>query len=144
MRSATTFSTLPVLAQRTLAGAAFGFLCTRQHYVDSTGGTRVGEVIAFTNELTNVERARVAAYLDAKWRVGRRVADVDSVMIPSDKSGLAVSVPDGRSASVASVVAKRGFVKKGDGELRVGDLTPATAPVFGNGAIFTSVQQRAT
>ena len=124
-----TFSNLHVLAQSTLAGAGFGFLCTRQHYVDSTGGTRVGEVIAFTNELTNVERARVAAYLDAKWRVGRRVADVDSVMIPSDKSGLAVSVPDGRSASVASVVAKRGFVKKGDGELRVGDLTPATAPV---------------
>lgn len=122
-----TFSNLHVLAQSTLGDAGFGFLCTRHHGAAFTGGARVGEVIVYTNELTNVERARLAAYLDAKWRLGR-VDDVDAVTVYSSSSR-EISVPAGRSVGVGRVVSEDGFVKTGGGELRIGEMTPETATV---------------
>ena len=106
-------------------------LGSRQHYVSTTGGTRIGEVILFTNELTQAERTIVARYMDAKWRTGDK--DYDLGAVAAANVAATVTVPEGKVASVRIVDAPSGLVKKGGGTLSIGALHPAGCAVTVSG-----------
>ncbi len=101
-------------------GAQVDNLGSRQHYVSTTGGTRMGEVILFTNELTRAERALVARYMDAKWRTGDKDYDLGAVVAPN--AAATITVPEGKVASIRTIEAPQGVVKKGEGTLLVDAL----------------------
>jgi len=122
---------LHVLGQNTLRDASVNLLGSREYYRSATGGTRLGEVILFTNELTRAERMLVARHLNAKWRADEADhADVESVIA----SGVAatVSVPSGKTAKIGTLASSAGLVKNGAGTLEVGALTPASGTVTVN------------
>ncbi|MDD3546461.1 MAG: hypothetical protein PHG96_14040, partial [Kiritimatiellae bacterium] len=122
---------LHVLGQNTLRDTNVHLLGSREYYRNATGGTRLGEVILFTNELTRAERMLVAKHLNAKWRADEADhADVES-MIASGVAA-AVSVPSGKTAKIGALDASAGLVKNGAGTLEVGALTPASATVTVN------------
>ena len=106
-------------------------LGSRQHYVSTTGGTRMGEVILFTNELTQAERTIVARYMDAKWRTGDKGYDLGAIVAANGAA--TVTVPEGKVASVRTVDAPGGLVKKGGGTLSIGTLQPADCAVTVSG-----------
>ena len=126
-----TLTNLYTFAGGFLRGVQADNLGSRQHYVSTTGGTRMGEVILFTNELTRAERTLVARYMDAKWRTGDKEYDLGAVVVTNVAA--TVTVPEGKVASVRVVDAPSGLVKKGGGTLSIGALHPAGCAVTVSG-----------
>ena len=127
----TTLTNLYTFAGGFPRGVQVDNLGSRQHYISATGGTRMGEVILFTNELTKAERTLVARYMDAKWRTGDKEYDLGAVVAANVAA--TVTVPDGKVASVRVVDASSGLVKKGGGTLSIGALHPADCAVTVSG-----------
>lgn len=93
-----------------------------------TGGCRIGEVLVYTNSLTDAEQKRNLDYLMAKWSgaEGRRHWTAGTL---SGGAGASFDVAAGETAEVRSIDTRSGvFVKTGGGTLRA-------RHVSGNGAI---------
>ena len=97
------------------------------------GGMRIAECIIYTNELSHVERVKVAQYLSKKW-LGKDVyyrhfaedsaVDADEIA----RSGCGVSVSSGRVAT-AEMIEEGSLVKSGEGTLLVNGLDGADLDV---------------
>lgn len=98
------------------------------------GGFLLGEVIVYTNELTEAERRQTIAYLKGRW--------LDSAVQQTERlewgvgtivasAGTAVEVPEGKTMRVKRVSARSadGLVKEGAGTLSVERMDPPEAPV---------------
>lgn len=110
---------LNVISVAVRPGGKIGMIASERHYVSRSGGSRLGEVLVFTNELTRAERVRIAQYLTRKWVTGDTAVDANAVLVNS--SDATVSVPAGRTARVGMVSAKCGTLRKsGGGALEVG------------------------
>lgn len=90
-------------------------------YRTTSCGSRMGELLFFTNVLTRAQRTLVNNYLNAKWRTGS-TAQLGTLV--TREATAEVAVPDGRTAVVQDVAtAKDGeLVKSGAGALEVGTL----------------------
>ena len=99
-------------------------LGTGRGYRTTSCGSRMGELLFFTNVLTRAQRTLVNNYLNAKWRTG---STAQFGTLVTREATAEVSVPDGRTAVVQDVVtAKDGeLVKSGAGTLEVGTLASA-------------------
>ena len=118
---------------------AVGLLGSREYYHDQNGGTRMGEVIVFTNELTKAESALITRYLDAKWRTGDSSRDIDAVIAAADIAG--VTVPEGTSFSAGSIESAGAFVKRGGGRLEVGSMQAGGGVTVEDGSLaFTGAE----
>ena len=103
------------------------------------GGFLLGEVLVYTNELTEAERRQTIAYLKKRWissverPVERAEWDFGDVAV----SNAAILVEAGRTARVKRVqdtcaavgIESDGIVKKGDGTLVADRVVPATAEI---------------
>ena len=93
-----------------------------------SGGVRIAEALLYTNALTHAERLSVHRYLQRKWTAGGCLEAVDANAVTLASGETAISVPEGRVATVAEVTAISGtLVKKGAGELRIGTLKTVQA-----------------
>ncbi|MBO7687993.1 MAG: hypothetical protein J6V72_16520 [Kiritimatiellae bacterium] len=84
-----------------------------------TGGSQVGEILIYTNALTDAEQKQNIDYLEAKWgsAAGTRPWLAASL---AGTYGTAFDVPSGETAYVKSVDTRAGvFVKTGGGTLAV-------------------------
>ena len=107
---------------------AVGWLGTRQLYASTTGGSRMGEILLFTNDLTRAERMLVCRYLDAKWRTGTGTAE-DLAAVSIAKAAK-LGVPAGKRAVVGQITATGKVLNKtGDGKLVIGTLAPADTTI---------------
>lgn len=98
-----------------------------QDYVGRVGGVMVGEILIYTNELTNAERVRINSYLYGKWKTGDGI-DVDAGQLFAQGASATVGVADGGTASVLDLVASgTTVVKTGGGTLEVDTLHPSDA-----------------
>ena len=141
-----TLTNLNVISDATRPGAKVGLLGSDRYYVSRSGGSRLGEVLIFTNELTRAQRVRVAQYLTRRWVTGEQDApDANAVIINS--AGAAVGVAEGRKARVDELAAPLGTVTKtGGGTLEIGHMEPRTATIrvegggvaFGGGETLTT------
>lgn len=103
-------------------GAIIGIIGADRHYTSRSCGSRIGELLVFTNALTRTERVRISQYLTRKWVTGE-TSSLDANAVVLNGSSSTVSVPDGREARVGEVVAEKGVLtKKGGGKLVVGDI----------------------
>ena len=105
----------------------------------SVGGLRLGEVVAYSRELTDDERLAAQHYLMAKWHDGseRFAWDLDTVGLTAN--GTPVNVEAGAVARVRHVFGSHGagsdyphytLTKTGEGELVVEDVHPrGTLPI---------------
>lgn len=115
----TSLTNLNVISVAVKSGGKIGLIASERHYVSRSGGSRLGEVLVFTNELTRAERVRIAQYLTRKWVTGDAAVDANAVMVNSPDA--AVAVPAGSKARVGMVSAKGGLLRKaGGGTLEVG------------------------
>lgn len=119
------------------------YLGTRQYYANATGGSRMGEIILFTNDLTRAERMMVCRYLDAKWRTGD-AANNDLMALHSTSSSPTVEVPEaGKTVRIGNVAVSSSKVlnKTGDGTLVVGRMTSdTTVNVQGGKVEFSGIK----
>ena len=125
----TTLTNLNVISVAIKPGARLGTIAADRHYTSRSCGSRLGEVLIFTNELTRVQRVRVAQYLVRKWMTGDAdVPDANAVVV--NNASAAIGVPEGRTARVNAVTALGGkFTKKGGGTLAVGSVYPENAKI---------------
>ena len=105
----------------------------------SVGGLRLGEIVAYSRELTDDERLAAQHYLMAKWHDGseRFAWDLDTVGLTAN--GTPVNVEAGAVARVRHVFGSHGagsdyphytLTKTGEGELVVEDVHPrGTLPI---------------
>ena len=140
----TTLTNLNVISVATRPGAKIALLGSDRYYASRSGGSRLGEVLIFTNELTRAQRVRVAQYLTRKWVTGAAALDANAVLVKS--SAVSVGVPEGRTARVTEVIPPPtgAFRKTGGGTLEIGRLmsTNGIAPavsVEGGAVRFTGV-----
>ena len=124
--SLSTLTNLYVASLSTLADTPVGLLCSTLQQTRFTGGSRIGEFIVFTNELTRAERQRINRYLLAKWKDASLDRQAGAVHVAS---GAAISVPNGQTARVSDVVAGSGLTKKGAGRLSV-EVVHAETPTI--------------
>ncbi len=100
-------------------------LGSERYFSARTGGCRIGEVLIFTEKLTEAERAQVNEYLMAKWFKGYVPCDVGAVTL---KDGTSIEVPEGRVARVRRITLWGDtLVKTGGGTLVVDSISPANA-----------------
>lgn len=113
-----------------------GLLGSREYYQSTTGGSRIGEVLLFTNELTRAERMQIADYLYRRWISGKNEPAVSGVNALSGSAKIAVA--EGKNARVGRVYAEKGLVKSGGGSLEISSLEPAgnTVEVSGGSVSF--------
>ena len=105
----------------------FSRIASDQDYVGRVGGLLVGEILIYTNELTNAERIRINSYLYGKWKTGDAI-DVDAGQMFVQGGSATVGVADGGTARVLDLVAPGAtVVKTGDGTLEVDTLHPSDA-----------------
>ncbi len=125
----TTLTNLNVISVAVQPGATIGTIAADRHYTSRSGGSRLGEVLIFTNELTRAQRVRVAQYLVRRWMTGDD-AEPDANAVVVNGASAAIGVPEGRTARVGAVTALSGaFTKKGGGTLAIGSVTPASAKI---------------
>ena len=97
------------------------------------GGMRIAECIIYTNELSYVERVKVAQYLSKKW-LGKNVYYrhfAEDIMVDADKiahSGCGVNVSSGKIAAT-KMIEEGSLVKSGEGMLLVNGLDAADLDV---------------
>ncbi len=107
---------LTVVADTVGTGADVQLLGSDRYYRLRSGGSRIGEVILFTNLLSRADRGRINDYLVRKWITGdTNTPAVGSVV--ANAADVGIGVPEGRVAQVGDVVAANGFTKTGGGEL---------------------------
>lgn len=101
--------------------ANVNMLGSSRGYKHMTGGSRIGEMLFFTNVLTRSQRTVINNYLNAKWRTGS-TAQLGAVVARA--ASASIEVPEGRRAVVQDVVTANGgqLVKSGAGTLVVGTL----------------------
>ena len=110
-------------------GAIIGMIGADRHYTSRSCGSRIGELLVFTNMLTRAERVRISQYLTRKWVTGE-TSPLDANAVVLNGSSSTVSVPDGREARVGEVVAENGVLTKtGGGTLVVGSVAPDGAKI---------------
>ena len=99
----------------------FNMLANERFYMHRSGGSRIGELVVFTNVLTRAERALVNRYLMEKWTAGHDHDAKFAAVAQSAKIGVA----DGRTSRIRELSAPNGaLVKAGGGELRTARLGP--------------------
>ena len=134
----TTLTNLNVISIATRPGAKVALLGSDRYYVSRSGGSRLGEVLIFTNELTRAQRVRVTQYLTRRWVTGEQdVPDANAVILNS--AGAAVGVTEDRTARIDQLAVPSGTViKTGGGTLEIGHMEPseATIRVKGGGVAF--------
>ncbi len=142
----TTLTNLNVISVAIQPGAKIGMIAADRHYTSRSCGSRLGEVLIFTNELARAQRVRVAQYLVRKWMTGDADApDANAVVV--NNASAAIGVPEGRTARVDAVTALGGkFTKKGGGTLAVGSVYPENAriTVEGGAVAFAGAKTVAT
>lgn len=133
-----------VVAVGTTENVAVGAMACDRVYMDRTGGSRLGEMILYTNVLTHAQRVQISNYLLRKWKKAE-AADVGAAMVVSS-TGAAIGVPEGRAAKISEIGAFGGtLVKKGGGTLEIGNLatygstTPPTLDVQGGTVAFKAL-----
>ena len=98
------------------------------------GGYRAAEILTYYRGLTDEERRQTIRYLQRKWMEGKAESytrDVGTLFVRS--STAKVSVKDGKTARIRSVVATEPLVKTGAGTLELDRVYPkATASVTVN------------
>ncbi len=98
----------------------YGYDTSKNTYL---GGLEIGELIAYTNELTLAERRQVNAYLVGKWRTGCARTDWDAGLVSLPTATTPIDVPEGRVARIREVKAEGGtLVKTGEGDLVIGRM----------------------
>ena len=102
-------------------GLQFNLLGSDRYYMSRSGGSRMGELIVFTNELSRAERAQINRHLVAKWITGTDY-DAKAAFVYEDAK---IGVAAGRVSRMHEVVAPNGtLVKTGGGELRIARVGP--------------------
>ncbi len=87
-----------------------------------TGGSQVGEILIYTNALTDAEQKQNIDYLKAKWGCAEGSRSWLAASLGS-LHGASFNVPDGEAAYVKSIDTRSGaFVKTGGGTLAVRHL----------------------
>ena len=113
-----------VVSAASTVGLSFNLLGCDRHYMARSGGSMMGELLAFTNVLTRAERAQINRYLVAKWVSG---ADYDAKLAVVS-AGAKIGVADGRTSRIRELSAPNGsLVKTGGGELRTSRLGPVAS-----------------
>jgi len=128
--SALDWTKLYVVAVGSLNGTTVNLLASDRYTEGRTGGCCIGEVIAFTNELTRAERLVVDHYLNAKWRTGDRRDEMFGSTI-SQYNYMTYDVPAGRIAGVGEVSLQPNLTsftltKTGEGTLHLGSVPDIT------------------
>ena len=104
-----------------------GLLGRDRYYMARSGGSRLGEVLLFTNSLTRTERAAIVKHLMAKWTAPETALTLGSLLM---SGGTTVEVPEGRTARIATLVAVDGkIIKTGGGTLVVDAVYPDRAKI---------------
>ena len=125
------------------AAAKIHMIGSRARIASETGNCRIGEILIYTNHLTDVQRKAVTDYLMAKWLKGAEREDFGAAVLGQSSAAAAISVPEGHTARIGTVTAANGkFVKKGGGVLSVGDVQPATATIEVQGGQVKIREQR--
>lgn len=89
---------------------------------NGTGGVRIGELLIFTEALTEAERREVTDYLMRKWFTKAEHKDFHLVNAANATS---ITVPEGRVARIDTLRVKgSAFTKKGAGTLQIGRVYP--------------------
>ena len=98
-----------------------------RNYMSRSGGSRLGEVLLFTNSITRLERAAIVKHLMAKWTAPETALTLGTLLM---SGGTTVEVPEGRTARIATLVALGGkVVKTGGGTLVVDAVYPDRAKI---------------
>lgn len=119
------FSSLFLLNVAPTNAISLNLLGSERNIIDRMGGCRIGEVLVFTERLTDAERAQVNEYLMAKWFKTYVPCDLGSAMM---KPGTVLDVPDGRTARIHRLTLQGDtLVKTGGGTLVVDELVPVNA-----------------
>ena len=127
--TSSTLTNVSVISIAVRPGAKVGLLGSDRHYVSRSGGSRLGEVLLFTNQLTRAQRVRISRYLTRRWVTGEaEELDADAVIMKTSDGGIGVG--NGRKARVGVVKASGKRLRKtGGGMLEVGLLEPQDAVV---------------
>ena len=89
---------------------------------NGTGGVKIGELLIFTEALTEAERKEVTDYLMRKWFTK---ADHKDFHLVNAANATSITVPEGRVARIDTLRVKgSAFTKKGAGTLQVGRVYP--------------------
>ena len=105
----------------------FSRIASDQDIVGRVGGLMVGEILLYTNALSNAERIRINSYLYGKWKTGNAI-DVDAGQVFMQGAAATVGVAEGDTARVMDLVAPNSkVVKTGGGTLEIDALYPADA-----------------
>lgn len=116
---------LHVLSIAPTNAISLNLLGSDRFIMDRTGGVRIGEVLIFTESLTEGERQLVNEYLLRKWFAKYVPCDLGAAVL---KTGTSIAVPAGRVARVHKLsVQGTTLTKTGDGTLIVDELSPADA-----------------
>ena len=83
------------------------------------GGIRLGEVLVYTNALSDIQRGEVNRYLCQKW-LNREVPLFGTIRLGS---GAILSLEDGVNLTVGTLTLDGAFVKEGTGTLTAGSLS---------------------
>lgn len=120
---------LSVLTYGGSTDVALSLIASDQAYAVRTGGMLIGEILVYTNGLTQAERLRIADYLNRKWRTGETAvqsADAGAVLLYAPETSVGVSA--NKSAKIVDLVARTGkVIKTGTGALYADSLFPADA-----------------
>ena len=125
----TSFTNMLVMHAMPIANTSVSALGTDRHSVERSGGSRMGEILLFSRELTRIERAAVDRYLRTKWVDG---SDYSAIGV-NLADGTAIDVADGVESRVAVVSvtnANSTIVKTGGGILAVDAFTAPSAVKF--------------
>jgi len=117
----------------TIGDTAVDLIGSREFYISVSGGSRVGELLLYTNVLTSAERQHINRHLRAKWILG--TADDDAESVVASAASVSVGVPAGKTASIGNLVVNSAgsFIKTGGGTLELGSLLPSNAVVVVEG-----------
>ena len=91
-----------------------------------SGGVRIGEVIAFSEALTEGERQDLANHLMKKWFATYPRRDFGTAYVAANAT---INVPAGHTARVSTLSSRGPFVKTGGGVLEIGRLEPANTQI---------------
>ena len=122
---------LSVISVGTTAGVWTELLGSERNMNNTRGGVRIGEVLIYTNVLTETQRTQVNRYLQNKWFAKAGEAALDASAVVLEDNGATVSVPEGRVARIGTLTSGGAdtIVKEGDGKLEVRAIGPEAASV---------------
>ena len=118
---------LTVFSVAAVGDTSVGLLGSDRYLMNKSGGSRLGEVVAFTNALTQAERTALNRFLVKKWIRGEEWLDASAVTLCKPTAKLVV--PSGRTARVGRLVTTGTFVKAGGGRLEIAEIHPANTKI---------------